>query len=71
MTVVSELELSGFDYTDPALRGARFHEAMRALRAEGWLAEGPFGYVVLDREVEYESITGIYGLGKLPVRFVA
>ena len=50
MTVVSELELSSFDYTDPALRGARFHEAMRALRAEGWLASGPFGYIVLDRE---------------------
>jgi cytochrome P450 len=51
VTLVSELELPAFDYTDPSLRGERFHEAMRALRgAGGWLAEGPFGYIVLDRE---------------------
>ena len=62
MTLVSELELGSFDYTDPSLCGERFHAAMRELRAEGWLASGPFGY---------ESIMGIYGLGKLPVRFAA
>jgi cytochrome P450 len=50
MTLVSELELPSFDYTDPALRGVRFHAAMRELRAQGWLAAGPFGYMVLDRE---------------------
>ena len=50
MTLVSELELASFDYTDPSLCGARFHEAMKELRAEGWLASGPFGYIVLDRE---------------------
>jgi cytochrome P450 len=52
VTLVSELELPAFDYTDPSLRGERFHEAMRALRddAGGWLAQGPFGYIVLDRE---------------------
>ncbi len=50
MTLVSELELPAFDYTDPAMRGERFHTAMRELRAQGWLAEGPFGYMVLDRE---------------------
>jgi cytochrome P450 len=52
MTLVSELELPGFDYTDPSLRGERFHETMRALRsdARGWLASGPYGYIVLDRE---------------------
>jgi cytochrome P450 len=50
MTLVSELELQSFDYTDPSLRGARFHEAMRELRAEGWLASGPFGYIAVDRE---------------------
>jgi cytochrome P450 len=50
MTLVSELELGSFDYTDPAMYGARFHEAMRELRAGGWLAQGPFGYVVTDRE---------------------
>ncbi len=50
MALVSELELPGFDYTDPSLRGERFHEAMRELRARGWLASGPYGYIVLDRE---------------------
>jgi cytochrome P450 len=50
MPLVDELELPSFDYTDPALRGARFHEALRELRARGWLAAGPFGYIVLDRE---------------------
>jgi cytochrome P450 len=50
MTLVSELELGSFDYTDPGMYGARFHQAMRELRAEGWLASGPFGYIVLDRE---------------------
>jgi cytochrome P450 len=50
MALVGELELESFDYTDPDLRGERFHEAMRRLAAEGWLAAGPYGYVVLDRE---------------------
>jgi cytochrome P450 len=50
MTLVSELELGSFDYTDPEMYGARFHDAMRELRAGGWLASGPFGYVVTDRE---------------------
>jgi cytochrome P450 len=50
MALVSELQLPGFDYTDPSLRGERFHEAMRELRARGWLASGPYGYIVLDHE---------------------
>jgi cytochrome P450 len=50
MPRVDELELPRLDYTDPQLRGARFHVAMRELSAQGWLAAGPFGYVVLDRE---------------------
>src|SRR5271165_601023 len=50
MALASELELSAFDHTDPSLRGERFHEAMAELRSHGWLAQGPFGYVVLDRE---------------------
>jgi cytochrome P450 len=50
MPRVDELELPRLDYTDPQLRGARFHAALRELRARGWLAAGPFGYVVLDRE---------------------
>jgi cytochrome P450 len=32
------------------MRGDRFHETMRELRSHGWLAQDPFGYVVLDRE---------------------
>jgi len=50
MALVSELELPAFDYTDPSLRGERFHAAMREVRSHGWLAEGPFGYMTLDRE---------------------
>ncbi len=50
MTRVDELQLPTLDYTDPALRGARFHETLRTLRAQGWLAAGPYGYAVLDRE---------------------
>jgi cytochrome P450 len=50
MALVGELELASFDYTDPELRGERFHTAMRELAAQGWLAAGPYGYIVLDRE---------------------
>jgi len=50
MALVSDLELPPFDPTDPALRGERFHDAMARLRAQGWLAQNPFGYLVLDRE---------------------
>jgi len=49
MTLVSELQLPAFDYTEPSLRGERFHAAMAALSRQGWLAQGPFGYIVLDR----------------------
>src|ERR1700689_5049295 len=50
MTLVPELDLPSLDYTDPTLRGPRFHAAMRELREQHWLASGPYGYVVLDRE---------------------
>ncbi|HEU0249772.1 MAG TPA: cytochrome P450 [Solirubrobacteraceae bacterium] len=50
MALVGELELQSFDYTDPELKGERFHTALRELAAQGWLAQGPYGYVVLDRE---------------------
>src|SRR5215210_7156693 len=50
MTAVGELELPAFDYTDPALRGPRFHAEMRALRERGWLASMLLGYVALERE---------------------
>ncbi len=47
---VSELDLPEFDYTDPSLRGERFHAAMAEVREQGWLARAPFGYMVLDRD---------------------
>jgi cytochrome P450 len=50
MALVSELELPAFDYTDASMRGERFHRAMEDVRAQGWLAEGPYGYIALDRE---------------------
>jgi cytochrome P450 len=50
MTVVGELELPWFDHTDAQMRGARFHEEMAKVRAHGWLAQAPFGYMTLDRE---------------------
>ncbi len=50
MTLVSELELPAFDYTDASLRGERFHDAMAEVREQGWLASAPFGFMVLDRE---------------------
>jgi cytochrome P450 len=50
MALVTELELPAFDYMDGSMRGDRFHKAMSDLRSQGWLAQGPFGYIVLDRE---------------------
>ncbi len=50
MALVTDLELPVLDYTDPELRGQRFHDALTALRADTWLASGPLGYVVLERE---------------------
>ena len=50
MAVVTELEVPEFDLFEPGLRGARFHERMRELRAESWIAQSPLGYYVLDRE---------------------
>ncbi len=50
MTALAELELPTFDYLDPELRGARFHEAMAQLAEQGWLATMPLGCVAVDRE---------------------
>jgi cytochrome P450 len=50
MTLVTDLDLPAFDYTDAELHGPRFHATMRALRTQGWLAATPLGYVVLERE---------------------
>jgi hypothetical protein len=49
--LATELELPSLDYTDPALRGDVYREAMAKLDShEGWLASGPFGYIVTERE---------------------
>jgi cytochrome P450 len=50
MTAVGELELPAFDYLDPTLSGPRFHETMRELAAQSWLASMPLGFVALERE---------------------
>src|SRR5438105_1727972 len=51
MAVVTDLDLPAFDYTDPELRGDRFHQTMLALTADGaWLAQMPLGFVALERE---------------------
>jgi cytochrome P450 len=50
MTLVTDLDLPAFDYTDADLHGPRFHATMRELRGQGWLATTPLGYVVLERE---------------------
>ncbi len=50
MPHLGELELPAFDHTDESLRGESFHLAMGEVRSRGWLAQGPFGPIVLDRE---------------------
>jgi cytochrome P450 len=50
MTLVTDLDLPAFDYFDAELHGPRFHATMRELRAQGWLATTPLGFVVLERE---------------------
>lgn len=51
MERVDEIEgLPNLDYTDPHLRGERFDSQVAELRAHGWLATGPYGYIILDHE---------------------
>src|SRR5581483_4686361 len=51
MLLASELQLPTFDHTDPSLTGARYRSAMAELTGrDGWLAAGPYGFIVLDRE---------------------
>jgi cytochrome P450 len=51
MALAGDLDLPAFDYTDPELRGPRFHEAMADLAGRTWLATSALGWLfVLDRE---------------------
>jgi cytochrome P450 len=50
VALVTDLTVPQFDYLDPELRGPRFHERMRELHDESWIAESALGYFVLDRE---------------------
>jgi cytochrome P450 len=50
MTLVTELELPSFDPFDLSLRGELFHTRMHELREQSWIATGPVGFTVLDRE---------------------
>jgi cytochrome P450 len=50
MRAVTDLELPDFDPFDPAMRGDAFHATMRELREQSWIATGPLGYTVLDRD---------------------
>ncbi|HWH46147.1 MAG TPA: cytochrome P450 [Thermoleophilaceae bacterium] len=51
MQAVADLELPALDYMDPDLTGPRFHQVLRDLREESWVARAePAGYAVLDRE---------------------
>lgn len=50
MQVLTKLDVPFFDYTTPEMRGGAFQEAIHDLRARTWLADGPFGCIILDRE---------------------
>jgi cytochrome P450 len=48
--LADDLDLPVFDYADPGLAGDAYHEALAALRQQGWLAKSPISYLVLDRD---------------------
>ena len=51
MSAVSELAVPQWDYTDETITGQRFHEVMRKLREQSWIARAaPVGWIVLDAE---------------------
>ena len=49
-TPAAELDLPFLDPADTTVSGTAFHDAVREVAAQGWLARQPLGYVVLDRE---------------------
>jgi cytochrome P450 len=50
VAIVTELELPVFDYSAPDLTGEIYHRRLAVVGEQGWLAQGPLSYVVLDRE---------------------
>ncbi|MCW2915034.1 MAG: cytochrome [Actinomycetia bacterium] len=50
MAIVTELDLPLFDYSAPDLRGEVYHQRLAEVAEQGWLAQGPLSYVVLDRQ---------------------
>jgi cytochrome P450 len=50
MALVTDLELPVLDYLGPDLKGERFHDTMRELSEQSWIASSPIGFIVLDRE---------------------
>ena len=61
--LTAELELPTFDYTDSSLREESYRAAMAAIEShDGWLAAGPYGFIVLDREAGPGRDTGSAGV---------
>lgn len=56
MPLVTDLDLPEFDYLDPTLTGARFHEVLEGLHRRSWIARSPFAYFVFDRKVVDEML---------------
>ncbi|MGH7802918.1 MAG: cytochrome P450, partial [Candidatus Binatia bacterium] len=56
MPFVTELDLPEFDYLDPTLTGARFHDVLEELHRRSWVARSPFAYFVFDRKVVDEML---------------
>ena len=51
LTPVADLDLPALDYAAEGLYGERFHEVLRELREQTWVARAePVGWFVLDRE---------------------
>lgn len=50
MSLVTELELPVFDYTEPTFSDSVYHARLAELRRHGWLARSPLAYLILERE---------------------
>ena len=48
--LVTDLDLPQFGYFDPDMRGARYHDEVRALRETSWVAKAELAHVILERE---------------------